>query len=255
MGQFLKNRVGGARVVFDRLGVDSEVLQDVFNSTDESGAVPDHEIRSEGQSVPRTTRDGQHIAPLIESHAGGDQGAAFGPRLHHDHGFGQTHDDPIAGGELRGCGRRAGWQLRYDRAAHFNSRREALVFARIDDVDARPEDGECRPLSGKRSLVGGAVDPAGETRNHLYAVRGQAASQIPCDGQSRRSGAAGPHDRHPACAGVERPAEKENRRRIVEGGEGARIKGRAKDHHRLSFPIGLFENHLRLPARGPTLKA
>ena len=144
---------------------------------DRKGAVADQQIGAHRASPAHVSRRGKHIPALFQGDAGGNQGAAALSGLDHHYRMGDTRDDPVAGRKAppQGAGTRR--RLAPDRSALLEQLLpELLVAARIPDVHPGTEHRRAGDRPVQRTLVGGAVDAAGQPADHLPARPGKLPS-------------------------------------------------------------------------------
>src|SRR2546430_2483737 len=104
-------------------------------------------------------RDRKHLAPGFRRQARGDERAAVARGLDHQRAEREAADDAVAPREVltERCG--AWRELRHQRAADPNTRREALVLLRIDAIEAGAAHGQRESLDRQRPFVAGGIDP------------------------------------------------------------------------------------------------
>ena len=137
------------------------------------------------------TRNGVHLAPLFRRQPRGDQRAAGGTCLDHQHTQRESADDAVAPGKVCRQRRAVQRQLRNQRAATLDDApRQRLVAPRIEPAQAGAEDCHGRATSLQRALVGGAIDAQGQPAGDGEAALRQAARKAPGGAQPGGAGAA-----------------------------------------------------------------
>ena len=103
-----------------------ELFENILHSLHDLGAVADELMATAGDRIANGARHGEHLAPLVEGLACGDQRPASKRCLHHQHPPAQPTDDAVAPGEVGTQRRSADGELRNHRAARGHRPRQTL---------------------------------------------------------------------------------------------------------------------------------
>ena len=161
------------------------------------GAVADQPVGALAARVQRRAGHGEHVAPLFGGKARGNERAGAGRRFHHDQRAGQSGDDAVAAREIVRARHRARHHLGHDHAALADRRVQALIFRRVDHVDAARHHGH-RP-GVERGLMRRRVDAAREAGDDGMAFAADLPRQKPGELAGDGGGIARPHHRHGAA--------------------------------------------------------
>ena len=77
-----------------------ECFEDVERFSDECGAEPDEEMRTEGVRVADSVRDAEQVAIVLACEPCGEDRAGLRTRLDGKHGVGESDHEPVALGEV-----------------------------------------------------------------------------------------------------------------------------------------------------------
>ncbi len=172
-----------------------ERFNHIRNTAYKNGAIPDQHVRARGAGVERVAGHCQHLAPLVEGRARGDERAGLGCCLDHHHGAGEPRDDPVAAREVPRLGGEPHGLFRQPEARAADLFAQYGIFGRIDHVDPARHNGGGRVFL-QRGLVRRGVDAAGKAGYDGETRFGQFARQLARHPGAQRRGVAGPDQRH-----------------------------------------------------------
>ena len=135
-------------------------------------------------------RDRKHLAPGFPRQARGDERAAVARGLDHQRAERKPADDAVAPREVL-TQRRGAWrELRHQRAADPDTRREALVLLRIDAIEAGAAHGHRESLDRQRPFVAGSIDAERQSAGHGEPGARKPRRELMRRGATARRGAA-----------------------------------------------------------------
>ncbi len=130
-----------------------QLVQDVFSRHDELSPVLNQAVGALAGPRRQVARHGEHIPPLLRRDVRCQQCAAGFRRFNDYHTQRQSADRAIAHGEVLAFRRRAGRELRHQRAAFHNGGGQMAMLGRIDCIDPAAEHGDGAPTCVQCDLV------------------------------------------------------------------------------------------------------
>ncbi|MCY1433587.1 hypothetical protein D9M71_496190 [compost metagenome] len=196
-------------------------LEDVGHALHQLRALADQLVAATRARVVDRARNGEHLAALLGSQAGGDQRTAGRAGLDHQHAEGQPADDAVAPGEIAGVRRRRQRQLGDQRAALGNDAlSQPAVALGIDALETGAEHRHGGAAGRQGALVGGAVDAQRQPAGDHEAAAGQAAGEGRGGIQSRPAGlTAADHGQLRTLEQLGIAGDPQQRRRVAQLGE------------------------------------
>jgi hypothetical protein len=95
---------------------EAQLSRDVVSVTDQSRTVSYESVRPLGNGIARPTRNGENVAPLIESQSCRAERSTAPAGLHHHDGMRQSGDNAVAARKMKGEGGRPEGILCHDGA-------------------------------------------------------------------------------------------------------------------------------------------
>ena len=188
----------------------------------------------------------QHVAPLLERAARGDERPALFARFDDHDGAREPADDPVAQREQIRERRRSRHELARDRAVLLHLARERRVLRRIHDVHARAHDPDGDAAGRQRAAVRGRVDAARQPADDGQPARREIGRKLFGHRQTvrrRRARADNRDRRRLECRdGADRP---EDWRRVDNRRQRDRIRGIAPGHRRDAVCLGAIDRRVR----------
>ncbi len=199
--------------------LEPEDLEHVVGAGHRCRTEPEQRIRARRERARDLTRDGEHIASLLEREVGGDERAAPLPCLDHDRRPTQAGDDPVPSREAPRGRLDAGLVLGDDESRLADATSQLRVCGRVVAVDAATENCNGRSTGVERTTMRLAVDPSSHPAHDDEAGGREVARERARDRASVRGartrtddGHGGPIEEHAR----RRAAKKELRRWIVD---------------------------------------
>ena len=156
----------------DTAGIEPFILRkDILRAGDRLGAVADEHVGPSAVRAVDITRNGEHIAPLLQREIGGDERAAAHRRFHDARSAGKAADNAVAAGKVLRLRRIKRRKFADDSPGRSYIVNEQRIGRGIIDVDRRTQHTDAWLAREQRAPGGGAVHAERHAGNNAAAVR------------------------------------------------------------------------------------